>query len=324
MTGDPTAYFQCIEACTAMLRQDPTNADLRRLCARSHSQLGTMCEDDTEAAEYFRKALELDAEMADAHCNLGLRIRDRDVPGAERHFRKAVQFAAALQDSLASGSRNAGAAGDQDHEPQQNQNHNEEGDDDDDEEEEEEEEDEDDISSADQEELVAGRVAQYNLALLLAQIGDHDAEADAHCRALNFNFRLSSEVLAHAFHRANRRTQASKQVPESQDPQQNAHIAVHDNAVRPALLRQLQENFAPESPFWDEHGYRQEPGFFSYNYKLDQPPSNIVEVLIQSLRPILEADLKVGQLVSALLSHCTPPPSTSLAFNGCVHACSKG
>ena len=337
-SGDAACFFHCVEGCKGLLRKYPGDADIRRLCARSNVQLGILCEEDAQAATFFRKAIAADRSLADAHSNLGLRIRDEDAAAAEHHFREAIQLAAAvLNDCTAGGGDGGGGECAAEHlsatqarrkdtdaqeengghtlaiESANNENSKNDDNDGDIEEEEEEEEEEDEVeeemSSFEQEELDAGRVAQYNLALLLSQLGGRDSEADAHCRALSFNYRLSPEVLAHARGRKKQRQQRGGDpgaspllpqqtsgppgVPEKSASDKHLFVRTHEAAIRPALLRQLQRNFSPDAPFWDEHGYHEEPGFFSYNYPLSSPPSNAVEVLIQSLRPVLEKDLAV-------------------------------
>ena len=269
-TGDATYFFECITATKSLLPNlksgtnannsaaNPFEDDLRQLCARAHVQLGKLCSSDGEAAQYFKAALDFDAQVADAHCNYALRIRDSDALGAEKHFRSAINLAA----KYIPGNQTAG----------------------------EEEEEEEELSSFCVEELDAGRIAQYNLSLLLCQKGDHDVEADAHCEALGFKFRLSPAVLAHT-HRAQQFVNPKASTTDFN--KNNKYCVVHDNALPEPLLRRLQSCFKPDALFWDEHGYHMEPGFFSYYYPLNRAPETVVEQLIQYLANRLQRDLAV-------------------------------
>lgn len=130
-----------------------------------------------------------------------------------------------------------------------------------------------------QEQRDQSAIAQYDLALLLAQRGKQ-REASALARDLGFGYRLSSQVLcptAVAAAASNINTSANGL----------AHIV--DHAIPESLLGALRAEFAPSAPFWDAHRYGQPgTGYFSYCYPLSREPENIVEAYIaRSLRPTI-------------------------------------
>jgi tetratricopeptide (TPR) repeat protein len=74
-------------------RARPVAAD-RRLKAEDWYQLGCglQTQDPDQAAEAFRRAVELDAGLADAHINLGVLLHERsDLEGAEMCYRLALR-----------------------------------------------------------------------------------------------------------------------------------------------------------------------------------------------------------------------------------------
>ncbi|KAK9827488.1 hypothetical protein WJX74_005204 [Apatococcus lobatus] len=62
------------------------------------------------------------------------------------------------------------------------------------------------------------------------------------------------------------------------------HPIVFQKALPGQLLQRLQDGFAPDSCFWQCHGYHEPSSpFFSYYYSLGKAPSNTVEAAIQTL-----------------------------------------
>mmetsp|Transcript_13251 Transcript_13251/g.41843 ORF Transcript_13251/g.41843 Transcript_13251/m.41843 type:complete len:254 (+) Transcript_13251:1463-2224(+) len=86
------------------------------------------------------------------------------------------------------------------------------------------------------------RVAAYELALILSQLGRHE-EADAWLGRISFSYKLSPCIL----------DASSLSGPTSRGA--TDVVAAFDGVLPPDLLRGLQAAFAPDSPFWPEHGY---------------------------------------------------------------------
>lgn len=80
------------------VKQDPYNAQLRVLLANAY-----FADDDYyKAATQLEKALELDANYAEAHCNLGIvRHAQSMVVDAELHYREALRLDSTLVDAMA-------------------------------------------------------------------------------------------------------------------------------------------------------------------------------------------------------------------------------
>ena len=80
------------------VKQDPYNAQLRVLLANAYFSDG----DHYKAAAQLEKALELDANYAEAHCNLGIvRHAQSMVVDAELHYRHALRLDSTLVDAMA-------------------------------------------------------------------------------------------------------------------------------------------------------------------------------------------------------------------------------
>lgn len=311
LNDDPSCFLECCDFFKQWSLSKHTSippdeeCELRLICARSFVHVGKLCNSDVQALTYFRKALHTlqplskDGELADLHCNFALRIRDNDAKEAEQHFRKAIAVAQKLEDRLKKERQNNNET-----EPTvaiESGHNNFEGADC---------EEETELSSFELQELDAGRVAQYNLALLLAQACASEQEVNAHCMALQFKYRLSSEVLAHRQYIAktadlpfslhvdclakteDRKIQAKKK--------RLKYVQTYEEAIPPQMLRQLQKVFSPSASFWEEHGYYEEPGFFSYYYSLDQAPKSVVELLIQRLRPLVMKSLQVSLCLNGI------------------------
>jgi len=136
------------------------------------------------------------------------------------------------------------------------------------------------------------RVAAYDLALLLLQLGRGD-EVNGILHGIGFIYRLSSPI----FNMSSGTSHGKKGV-----------VAAFDGALPELLLRPLQRAFAAKSCFWSEHRYPT-PQFFSYNESLrvaDAGPSScssLIREVAEYLRPIVERAfpelcLKAGRLTS--------------------------
>ena len=80
------------------VRQDPYNAQLRVLLANAYYSDGSYF----KAAAELDKALELDADYPEAHCNLGIvRQAQSMVADAEIHYREALRLDSTLVDAMA-------------------------------------------------------------------------------------------------------------------------------------------------------------------------------------------------------------------------------
>lgn len=130
-----------------------------------------------------------------------------------------------------------------------------------------------------QEQRDQSAIAQYDLALLLAQRGKQ-REASSLARDLGFGYRLSGQVLC-----PTRSAQTASKLNTS--AKGLAHVV--DRGIPDALLAALRAQFAPSAPFWDAHRYGQpSTGYFSYCYPISRKPKNIVEAYIaRSLRPMI-------------------------------------
>jgi hypothetical protein len=120
-------------------------------------------------------------------------------------------------------------------------------------------------------EAEAGSEARRALAMLLAQAG-RDAEAAAHLRELGFAWRLGRGVLCYPLPAL-----AAAPVPAANGSSSGgdgaeggAHLplSVLDGGLPAPLLSALQAAFAPDAPFWGEHGYGPRQGYFSYCFPL--------------------------------------------------------
>ena len=133
------------------------------------------------------------------------------------------------------------------------------------------------------------RAANVELGVLLCQEG-RDAEAAQLLTAMGCRYRLARGVLRYPkelggeTHETKAQAQArgvSRRAPpplaetfSSKDARENVvPVRAFDGALPLTLLARLRRVFAPDSAFWDEHGYHEEGcGFFSYAHDLTQSP----------------------------------------------------
>ena len=120
--------------------------------------------------------------------------------------------------------------------------------------------------------------ARYMAALGYMWLGA-TADADCHLAKLGLEWRLSQQAFG-------TRGPADNSQP-TVVPRQLG-MKVFDRVLRSSTLAALRRGFAPTSRFWSEHGYdRPDCTFFSFVYRLDQPPRNVVEQAVQELRSVL-------------------------------------
>ncbi|KAI9324854.1 hypothetical protein BDR26DRAFT_880471 [Obelidium mucronatum] len=120
-------------------------------------------------------------------------------------------------------------------------------------------------------EINAGLVDASNaLILLLIQL-DRPKDAEPHLSALNYKYRLSSDVLAYKLPR--------KGPWRSDIP----FVKAIDNALPKTALEYLQGAFDPTSVFWNEHFYCPDTPYFSYTHPLDNSiaPKSAMDQLIR-------------------------------------------
>ena len=133
------------------------------------------------------------------------------------------------------------------------------------------------------------RAANVELGVLLCQEG-RDAEAAQLLTAMGCRYRLARGVLRYPkelggeTHETKAQAQArgvSRRAPpplaetfSAKDARENVvPVRAFDGALPLTLLARLRRVFAPDSAFWDEHGYHEEGcGFFSYAHDLTQSP----------------------------------------------------
>jgi hypothetical protein len=162
--------------------------------------------------------------------------------------------------------------------------------------------------------VCAGLAAQYELALLLSQLGRHD-EADAHLRQIGMGFKLAPDLTQWNASERPLRDEASAGGSVSEEvtalaghkrPLETAEIcgsepvAVLDGVLPPLLVERLLDAFHPDAPFWHEHAYPTDH-FFSYLRQLPagddagDPTSgeaghaSLLDELIGVLRPLVES-----------------------------------
>ncbi|CAK9069273.1 unnamed protein product [Durusdinium trenchii] len=110
-------------------------------------------------------------------------------------------------------------------------------------------------------------VARYELALLHAQLGQHE-ESNRWLQELGFAWKLSPAILDGTC------------LLGSHTPGEENLVVAFDDALPLELLSSLQDAFKPEAAFWSEHCYPT-PGFFSYNQSLEE--SSLTTLAAQTL-----------------------------------------
>ena len=158
--------------------------------------------------------------------------------------------------------------------------------------------------SENEREASSRRAANVELGVLLCQEG-RDTEAAALLTAMGFRYRLARGVLRYPSELggvAVRETKApigASAVGGETLNSRNVPVRAFDGAVSPGTLARLRRVFAPDSAFWEEHGYHEEGcGFFSYAHDLTESPerflsrsanaspSNLMEAVIAHVRAV--------------------------------------
>ena len=158
--------------------------------------------------------------------------------------------------------------------------------------------------SENEREASSRRAANVELGVLLCQEG-RDTEAAALLTAMGFRYRLARGVLRYPSELggvAVRETKApigASAVGGETLNSRNVPVRAFDGAVSPGTLARLRRVFAPDSAFWEEHGYHEEGcGFFSYAHDLTESPerflsrsanaspSNLMEAVIARVRAV--------------------------------------
>ena len=172
-----------------------------------------------------------------------------------------------------------------------------------------------DDSEKNQREASSRRAANVELGVLLCQEG-RDAEAAALLTAMGFRYRLARGVLRYPSELAGVAVRATKKKRNARDGASlrrclakdekptptNLLVPVRafDGAVPPGTLARLRRVFAPDSAFWEEHGYHEDGcGFFSYAHDLtesperfssprsrDAPPRSLMDAVISRVRAV--------------------------------------
>ena len=139
------------------------------------------------------------------------------------------------------------------------------------------------------------RAANVELGVLLCQEG-RDAEAAQLLTAMGCRYRLARGVLRYPRELAGVAVQTTKRkkrderdgasllLDENEDKKKptpndsRVPVRAFDGAVPPGTLARLRRVFAPDSAFWDEHGYHEEGcGFFSYAHDLTRFPERFYD-----------------------------------------------
>ena len=168
--------------------------------------------------------------------------------------------------------------------------------------------------SGNQREASSRRAANVELGVLLCQEG-RDAEAAALLTAMGFRYRLARGVLRYPSELAGVAVRAKKRnardgasllgdEDEKPTPTNDVPVRAFDGAVPPGTLARLRRVFAPDSAFWEEHGYHEDGcGFFSYAHDLtesperfssprsqdapqDAPPRSLMDLVISRVRAV--------------------------------------
>ncbi|GBF93433.1 hypothetical protein Rsub_06566 [Raphidocelis subcapitata] len=132
-------------------------------------------------------------------------------------------------------------------------------------------------------EAEAGNEARRALAMLLAQAG-RDGEAAAHLRELGFAWRLGRGVLCYPLPSSAAAEATAANGGGGAKGGVRLPLSVLDGGLPAPLLSALQAAFAPEAPFWGEHGYGPRQGYFSYCFPLDNAPRSLLSQLALHLQ----------------------------------------
>ncbi|KAJ9472719.1 hypothetical protein DIPPA_12599 [Diplonema papillatum] len=87
------------------------------------------------------------------------------------------------------------------------------------------------------------------------------------------------------------------------------YVTAYDNALPEDLVARLRASFAPDARFWREHRYVVgETPYFSYRHSLDQPPANLMDVVVQHVAGIMRRDIAAAEdaLYAEWWAHCRP------------------
>lgn len=123
------------------------------------------------------------------------------------------------------------------------------------------------------------QLARYHLGLLLCQVDD--PAADTELLAQGFQWRLSRAVLSQQKTATPlERLSACSGVPL---------VGVHEDVLPPDMLAALSNAFCEQSGFWDAHSYDDpQMVYFSYLFRLSEPPVSLVEQVVAQLRAALQ------------------------------------
>ena len=167
--------------------------------------------------------------------------------------------------------------------------------------------------SGNQREASSRRAANVELGVLLCQEG-RDAEAAALLTAMGFRYRLARGVLRYPSELAGVAVRAKKRnardgasllgdEDEKPTPTNDVPVRAFDGAVPPGTLARLRRVFAPDSAFWEEHGYHEDGcGFFSYAHDLTESPERFSSPRSQDA----PQDAPPRSLMDAVIRACAP------------------
>ena len=191
--------------------------------------------------------------------------------------------------------------------------------------------------SGNQREASSRRAANVELGVLLCQEG-RDAEAAALLTAMGFRYRLARGVLRYPRELAGVAVRATKRkkrderdgasllLDKNEDGKKptptNPRVPVRafDGAVPPGTLARLRRVFAPDSAFWEEHGYHEDGcGFFSYAHDLTESPESLGTRAISDAPPRSLMDAVIGN-VRAVAARAFPAAASATAAEWWAHS----
>ena len=179
------------------------------------------------------------------------------------------------------------------------------------------------------------RAANVELGVLLCQEG-RDAEAAALLTAMGFRYRLARGVLRYPSELAGVAVRETKRkaLPDgssrgggkkkptavTQSPMRNVPVRLFDGAVPAETLARLRRVFAPDSAFWEEHGYHEDGcGFFSYAHDLTESPERFSSPRSQDTPPRSLMDAVISR-VRAVAARAFPAAASATAAEWWAHS----
>ena len=174
------------------------------------------------------------------------------------------------------------------------------------------------------------RAANVELGVLLCQEG-RDAEAAALLTAMGFRYRLARGVLRYPSELAGVAVRAKKRnardgasllgdEDEKPTPTNDVPVRAFDGAVPPGTLARLRRVFAPDSAFWEEHGYHEDGcGFFSYAHDLTESPERFSSPRSQDTPPRSLMDAVISR-VRAVAARAFPAAASATAAEWWAHS----